>query len=163
MTEIANLEPQRGGCMPLPVTERWLRLEHPVWWSQFGDPLAPVGGEGDGMKLGHFILDCLVWLLMNSPKRLNSKESPGVLTVQSPRWSRPDMEWWGTQHRFVSVAGKPNQPSPPSSLWRLGRGGAHKTFFWRWTCLQEKELPLCLWLIAELCQGTINGVITEVG
>jgi len=37
------------------------------------------------MKLEHFILDCLVWLLTNSLKSLNSKECPGVLTVQSPR------------------------------------------------------------------------------
>lgn len=43
------------------------------------------------MKLGHFILHCLVWFLIHSLKSLSLKDFPGVLAVQGPRRNRLDV------------------------------------------------------------------------
>lgn len=47
--------------------------------------------EWGGMKLRCFILDWLFCLLINSLKRLVSKEAPSILIIQSLRWSH---QWW---------------------------------------------------------------------
>lgn len=59
----------------------------------------------------------------------------------------------------VAVPDKPVQPSPPSSLQRLSRGGTHGNLFETERDCWQKELPLCLWLTAQLCKGVINVAI----
>lgn len=96
------------------------------------------------MKLGHFLLDCLVWLLINSLKSLNSKQSPRHVDCTKPK-VKPSGR--GVMGDTAQLRVHCRRPRPARSTLRSVKAhhkGNAQNLLLEMDLSAGKVLPLCL-------------------